>query len=292
MRKLGITFFFVVALTVPLTMWAQIPNPSFELWTGTGTALQPTGWATDNYNIPGYPNPVTQSTTFHSGAYSAQGSVAGFGPGNNIPPYLIATFPFAQRPVSLTGWYQLNSVGFDSLEVFTWLWSQSRTTLYAAGDWGTKVSTNGWVKFNVPLDYISATTPDTAYIYVMLVSERDSVHIGSYFLIDDLAYEGTATGVAEQPQRAAKPTVFGLDQNYPNPFNPTTTIRYELPSTSMVRLSVFDLLGQEVATLVNERKDAGTYQVRFDGSALPSGIYFYRLAAGDFVQTRRLALVK
>ncbi len=291
MRKIGIGVFLLVALAIPLTLWAQIPNPSFETWTGTGTALSPTGWATDNYNIPGYPNPVTRSTTFHTGAYSAQGATAGFGPGNNLPPYLIATFPFNQRPASLTGWYQLKSVGFDSLEVFTWLWSQSRSTLYATGEWGTNVSTNGWAQFNIPLDYTNATTPDTAYIYVMLVSERDSVHIGSYFLVDDIAYAGTATGVAEQPQ-SAKPAVFALDQNYPNPFNPTTTIKYELPKTSMVKLSVFDLLGREVATLVNERKDAGAYQVRFDGSALPSGIYFYRIVAGDFVQTRRLALVK
>ena len=85
---------------------------------------------------------------------------------------------------------------------------------------------------------------------------------------------------------------FRLEQNYPNPFNPSTTIRYELPMSSMVRLSVSDILGRKVSVLVNERKDAGVHEVRFDGSNLASGVYFYRLQAGDVVQTKRLLLLR
>jgi hypothetical protein len=88
------------------------------------------------------------------------------------------------------------------------------------------------------------------------------------------------------------PTQFELGQNYPNPFNPSTTIKYALPTPSMVRLSVFDMLGREVSVLVNERKDAGVYEVRFDGSSMSSGVYFSRLQAGNFVETRKLMLVK
>ena len=88
------------------------------------------------------------------------------------------------------------------------------------------------------------------------------------------------------------PTVFSLSQNYPNPFNPTTVIHYTVPKTSLVNLSVFNLLGQEVKTLVNEEKSPGEYEVRFDGSNLPSGIYFYRLVAGDFVKTMKMLLMK
>jgi hypothetical protein len=88
------------------------------------------------------------------------------------------------------------------------------------------------------------------------------------------------------------PAVCALAQNYPNPFNPKTTIRYELPRGSQVRLSVFDILGREVSVLVDEKRDAGVYEVRFDGSALASGVYLYRLKAGDFVQTRRFILVR
>jgi hypothetical protein len=88
------------------------------------------------------------------------------------------------------------------------------------------------------------------------------------------------------------PVRFALEQNYPNPFNPNTTIRYELPGASHVRLSVFDILGREVSVLVDEKRDAGVYEVRFDGSALASGMYVYRLKAGDFVQSRRFVLLR
>jgi hypothetical protein len=76
------------------------------------------------------------------------------------------------------------------------------------------------------------------------------------------------------------PEGFRLDQNYPNPFNPSTTIKYELPKSSMVRLSVYDILGREVSVLLNDKGDAGVHEVKFDASGLSSGVYFYRLQAG------------
>jgi len=88
------------------------------------------------------------------------------------------------------------------------------------------------------------------------------------------------------------PRTYVLNQNYPNPFNPSTTITYELPKSSVVRLSVYDLLGREVSVLVNERRNAGSHEVNFDAAGLSSGTYIYRLQAGDFVQTRRLVLLK
>jgi len=88
------------------------------------------------------------------------------------------------------------------------------------------------------------------------------------------------------------PNEFSLFQNYPNPFNPTTVIRYQLPVASNVRLVVYDILGREVAVLVNEKKAPGNYQVTFDGSNLASGVFFYRFQAGDFVATKRLLLLK
>lgn len=91
---------------------------------------------------------------------------------------------------------------------------------------------------------------------------------------------------------AETPYEFGLRQNYPNPFNPTTTIAYSLPGTELVSLKVFNLLGQEVATIVNEVKDAGSYTVTFDAAGLASGTYVYRLQAGNFVETRKLTVLK
>jgi len=83
-----------------------------------------------------------------------------------------------------------------------------------------------------------------------------------------------------------------LEQNYPNPFNPSTTITYALPKSSDVRLSVYDILGREVSVLVNERRDAGVHEVKFDGTNLASGVYMYRIQAGGFVQVKRLLLLR
>jgi hypothetical protein len=100
----------------------------------------------------------------------------------------------------------------------------------------------------------------------------------------------TAVGPEEQVQ--ALPTTTRLDQNYPNPFNPTTNIGLQIVDFGLVSLKVFDVLGREVATLVNEVRSPGTYTVRWDGSGQPSGVYFYRLQAGGFVETKRMIMVK
>ncbi len=90
------------------------------------------------------------------------------------------------------------------------------------------------------------------------------------------------------------PEKFSLDQNYPNPFNPSTSISYRLPSGGFVSLKVFDAAGNEVATLVNDRQNAGTYEIRFDAGkyGLSSGIYFYSLRAEGFGQTKKMILIK
>jgi len=88
------------------------------------------------------------------------------------------------------------------------------------------------------------------------------------------------------------PTVFSLQQNYPNPFNPGTKINYSIPKESFVSLKVYDILGKEVVALINEEQPLGSYEVDFDASNLSAGVYFYKLQAGDFVQTRKMLLIK
>jgi len=88
------------------------------------------------------------------------------------------------------------------------------------------------------------------------------------------------------------PLVFALNQNYPNPFNPKTTITFHLSIVSEATLSVYDLLGRELVTLVNEKLAPGAYMQEWDARGLPSGVYLYRLAAGDFIETRKLILLK
>ena len=87
-------------------------------------------------------------------------------------------------------------------------------------------------------------------------------------------------------------TDYFLYQNYPNPFNPSTTINYSIPDISYVTIKVFDVLGNEIETLVNEEKPAGSYEITWYAENLPSGVYFYRLQAGDFIQTKKMILMK
>ena len=99
--------------------------------------------------------------------------------------------------------------------------------------------------------------------------------------------EVTAAG-----QTITPPQQFSLAQNYPNPFNPSTTIKFELPHSSWVSLTVYDVLGREVSVLMNERREVGVHEVRFDGSNLASGVYFYRIQAGSFIQSKKLLLLR
>ena len=88
------------------------------------------------------------------------------------------------------------------------------------------------------------------------------------------------------------PAKFSLEQNYPNPFNPETTINYELPYANNVTIKVYDILGNEVTSLINEKQNAGSYEIKFNGSNLSSGIYFYTLSAGEFKSTKSMILIK
>ncbi len=88
------------------------------------------------------------------------------------------------------------------------------------------------------------------------------------------------------------PQVYQLSQNYPNPFNPTTTIHFELPKSGHVTLMVFNILGQQTLRVLDEKRDAGVYDVSIDGTRMASGVYFYRLMAGSFSQTKKMLLIK
>jgi len=88
------------------------------------------------------------------------------------------------------------------------------------------------------------------------------------------------------------PSLFSLSQNYPNPFNPNTKIKFDLPKNVNVKLTLYDMLGREIETLVNEQLNAGSYEVNWDGTKYTSGVYYYRLNAGEFVETKKMILMK
>jgi hypothetical protein len=108
---------------------------------------------------------------------------------------------------------------------------------------------------------------------------------------DSLSVSNSTIGVSRDALSDV-PSGYRLSQNYPNPFNPTTTISYVLPRSAEVALSVHDVLGREVQILTSGMRPAGTYEVAFDATGLPSGVYFYRLQAGDYVETKRMVVVK
>lgn len=133
------------------------------------------------------------------------------------------------------------------------------------------------------------TTEPTSYFYEDDISELNSDKL--YYRLKQIDFNGTFSYSAEV-EVITQPLDFALYQNYPNPFNPTTTIKYEIPQSSNVKIEVFDILGRVVKVLFNEQKDAGRYEIKFDASSLASGIYYYRIKANDFIQTKKMMLIK
>jgi hypothetical protein len=131
-------------------------------------------------------------------------------------------------------------------------------------------------------------------MFVPLRAGINEIVIDGYWEWMSLDYIGVrgSTVAADVKVETQLPLAFALEQNYPNPFNPSTTIKYQVPKISTVSLKIYNLLGQEVTTLVNERQPAGTYQVEFDASKLASGMYIYKLKSGDFNVSKKMLLLK
>lgn len=108
-------------------------------------------------------------------------------------------------------------------------------------------------------------------------------------VISDTVYGYVPTAVTEDK---FTPMTFTLEQNYPNPFNPVTTISYTVPSVSVISLKVYDILGKEIESLINEEKTAGKYEVKWNGYNFPSGVYIYRLNAGTFTSSKKMILLR
>ena len=209
-----------------------------------------------------------------------------------------------QNNLTYSAYYRVDSTianvySYSAGRVQESLWDSLRDGLGDRNQWGivfdvvnevilgtstvTKVS--GWPYHKYSLSYGFGNTRE----YTENPDESTSLYELVYAKINGKEY-GTILAVV--PTGPTIPTEFELRQNYPNPFNPSTTIQYGLPQRSRVTLTVFNTPGQQVATLVNAYQEAGYHDVRFDASGLASGVYFYRLRAGDCVATKRLIVVR
>jgi hypothetical protein len=159
---------------------------------------------------------------------------------------------------------------------------------------------SGWIAVNFPVS-ATALTGGTVNTILTNVTEIRLLHrstpgttgdpISAQLGIDNITATSTPTNVDNNPSEA--PLAFHLYQNYPNPFNPTTMINYELPIKSFVAIKVYNILGKEVATLVNAEMQAeGMHSVQFNASGLSSGIYFYHLDAGNNTKVKQLVFLK
>ena len=162
------------------------------------------------------------------------------------------------------------------------------------GSWGyiTVNDTNVTKIFRFRLDDYNFVIEDTIGIIsaqAPLSYPRIKMYDGIIYVLANGIYYFSPTDVKKETEI---PKTFALYQNYPNPFNPTTTISYDLPQRSRVKLSIYNLLGQEVATLVDKEQEPDRYNVKFDASGLPSGVYFYTLQTPYFAKTNKMVLVK
>jgi hypothetical protein len=283
MKRIAPVFLCALAVLFPALTEAQIPNAGFETW-GSG---EPTGWTTNNY--AGYYTPVTQTSTAHSGSSALQGAVVS---AFTVPyaPFVYTGFPISQRYMTFSGWYTFDPVGGDSL--YGWISMFKSHSLIGYAVFTNKIAQGVYTQFSATVSYLQGGTPDSCATWFGIAGSSGNsgrFNLGSAFTLDDLSLSGTATGVAEH---VTQPLAFALFQNFPNPFNPSTLIQYQLAGAGPVRLTVFDILGREVATLVDGVQQQGTHEARFDGGGLSSGVYLYRLQTTGFVQQRKMMLEK
>lgn len=274
--------------TFYISLQAQILNSSFESW----TAGDPTDWFTSD--IQGLVDGVTQAGSAYNGSYCVKlevGSLSGF----TYPPYLSTLDPSTTlgHPVSvkhgsLHGYYKLNPLGNDALLIVIGMNVGQSNTVGAGG--GILTAASSWTEFNLPIYYTPGSPdPDNVLVYFSVAdTSGGTATVGSEAYIDFI----DLTAPSDVEQLSGLPSNYSLSQNYPNPFNPTTNIEYTIPEQALVQLKVYDILGNEVATLVDEEQTAGTYRSDFTAQNLASGLYIAQLTVGDFMKTIKMTLMK
>ncbi len=196
---------------------------------------------------------------------------------NNAVDFVEEIVPEGVIPVEL---YSFNASVIGSNVKLTWI------TTTELNNQGFELFRNG--KKIVFVDGKGTTTEKQEYYYQDIDLQPGIFH----YRLEQIDFNGTRNITAEVAVHLVIPVVFILDQNYPNPFNPSTKISWQSPVGSHQSLKIYDVLGNEVATLVDEFLPTGSYEVEFNASDLASGLYLYKLQSGEFVQTRKMILMK
>jgi hypothetical protein len=202
-------------------------------------------------------------------------------PTGGLTPVRIQAYE-APMPVELLSFFA--SVHENSV-LLSW---ETATELNNLGfDIERRIGNESWIKLGfVGGNGTSTSVHEYSFVDNNIASEKYS------YRLKQIDNDGSLSYSNEVEVDVTLPGEFNLQQNYPNPFNPSTTISWQSPVSSWQTLKVYDMLGNKVATLVNEYRPAGKYEVKFDASRLSSGIYFYELQVGDFISVKKLLLMK
>ena len=305
------TFILMVLIAPTIKTNAQIPNNGFEDWTNIGNCIEPTSWYSfySLFDSTGSYCPVTRSTDHYPdniGSYSVRiandtaiwnsgitpGSFLGWG-------MLLSTelndrplFPVTGHPKALRGYYKFLPQNGDTMNININLYKNG--VAITMGRFQSDVETPDWTSFQIYFNDTSYSSVDSARISLSSSNEPKDGSKGplgnSVLYIDNLSFDTLITSVGSSSREL--PIRFNLEQNYPNPFNPTTTISFSLPSKSFVSLKVFDVVGREVATLLDGIEEPGLKLVTFNANGLVSGVYYYRLQTTSFTETKKLTLLR
>lgn len=293
--SLYILFVFGFIVILSFSAIAQIPNRGFDQWSyDQFSTFNPNGWQTDNTEI--FVPPITRSTQSHSDSFAVRGGIGSY---RNFPllPDLHTGFSINRRPLFFTGYFQYFPDQGDSLIVYIQMFHQKGVA--GTGTLAILDSAKSYTQFQVPIKYLTNDIPDSCFIgFQVHWGTPPWARIGpyvTYYLLDDLDFSDTSvvSDSSTVPDSESQlPGSYGLRQNYPNPFNPTTNIEFQIAQTSFVSLTVVDLLGRTIRPLVSEVLTPGVYKRVFIGASLSSGVYFYRLQTGHFVDVKKMILQK
>ncbi len=268
---------------------SQVPNGGFENWTDG----EPDFWTTNNADTL---ITITTSNSSHSGSSALKGECIPY-----FPPFLPVMgpigicdgdtddgFPIEFRYNSLKGFYKLNSQGGDQL--FITLWVSVDTQAIGVGSILLNNAAS-YTEFAIPITYIDPATPNKCIISFQIINPVGGINVtlGSEMYLDDLEL---SMDMVSDVEAELQPFAFQLEQNYPNPFNPSTKISWQSAVSGHQTLKIYDVLGNEVATLIDEYRVAGNYEIDFDATGLSSGVYFYKLIIADYSSTKKMILMK